>query len=408
MKRVIMIGGGPSAFTAAIYASQNGNSVKILERNSTTLKKLLMTGNGKCNYLNEDYSLEHYHSADMERVGKIITEENIQEVHRFFDFLGIIPKIKNGYYYPFSMQASTVKKALEKAAYDCGVEVVSDCLVTKIEKGNSSFSVTTNQGIFECDSLVLASGSMAYPKTGSDGMGYEFLKNMNHTIIKPLPALVQLVGKGSYFKKWDGVRSEAKLTLLEDGKETSHASGEIQLTNYGLSGICTFDLSHDVVRGLDRGKEEVIEINFVPFSHDFSSWLDDYALKHSKKNLQELLEGFLNYKLVFVILEVSSLKGDRFYSDLTNLEKKTLKKNLERFSVPIIGEKGFDYCQICNGGVTLNEISFSTMESLKVKNFYIIGELLDINGNCGGYNLMTCWVSGMLAGKSIGEENASN
>ncbi|MBQ6134742.1 MAG: aminoacetone oxidase family FAD-binding enzyme [Bacilli bacterium] len=408
MKRVLIIGGGPSGFTTAILAKNKNTEVKILERNSSSLKKLLMTGNGKCNYFNETYSISNYHSANIEKVGEFITEKNLLEVKNFFRFLGIVPKVKNGCYYPFSMQASTVKNALEEASKACGVEVINNCLVTEIHKKENGFSVICDEEEILCDVLVLACGSKACPKTGSDGMGYSFLKELGHTLVPPVPALVQLIGEGDYFKKWDGVRSEVSLKLLEDGKEISESYGEIQLTDYGLSGICVFDLSHEVSRGLLDGKKEVIQINFVPFAKDFSSWFDQYSREHSNKNIQDLLEGFLNFKLVSVILEKSSLSCSSLYSNLSKEEKRVLCQNLENFSVPIIGTKDFDSCQVCNGGVSLDEVSLSTMESLKIKDLYIVGELLDINGNCGGYNLTTCWISGLLAGKRIGEEHDSN
>ena len=209
-------------------------------------------------------------------------------------------------------------------------------------------------------------------------------------------------------KDWNGIRVEGSLKLFVDNELVKESSGEIQLTDYGLSGICVFDLSHEVSRGLLDGKKEVIQINFVPFVEDFYSWFDQYSRKHSNKNIQDLLEGFLNFKLVSVILERSSLSCSSFYSNLSEEEKRVLCQNLESFSVPIVGTKGFLSCQVCNGGVSLDEVSLSTMESLKVKDLYIVGELLDINGNCGGYNLTTCWISGLLAGKRIGEEHGSN
>ena len=402
MQRVLIIGGGPSGFAAAISAKKPYNQVQILERNSTPLKKLLMTGNGKCNYLHDSYKKEDYHSEKSEKIEEIICEENIKKVEDFFDDLGIVPKIKNGNYYPFSMQATTIKKVLEKKAKDCGVEVLCHSLVTKIEKKEDGFLVTCNEEVLECDILILATGSYAYPKTGSDGMGYHFLESFGHSLVKPLPALVQLIGRGTYFKEWDGIRSEVALELFEDDLKIADEEGEIQLTNYGISGICVFNLSHFVTRGLDVRKKEVIKINFVPFEkEDFPSWLPSYCKKHPTKNLEEVLSSFLNSKLANVILQQSNLKRDTFYSELSPNEQNLLCQNLLTFPVEIIGTKDFNSCQICNGGVDLDDISSSTMESKKVKNLYIVGELLDLNGNCGGFNLTTCWLSGILAGEGI-------
>ena len=400
---VIIIGGGASGIVSAIFAKRDNNKVVVLERNSKCLKKLLMTGNGKCNYFNEVYGLNNYHSEDMDVVDKIISDNNINSAKEFFDSIGIIPKIKNGYYYPFSNQASTIRNALLLEAEDRGVEIIYDSLVTDIKKENNSFIISCNNTKYTCNNLVLASGSYACSKTGSDGVGYSFLEKFGHTIIEPLPALVQLVSNGNYLKEWDGVRSDVRVELFEDDKYIDYQEGEIQLTNYGVSGICIFNLSHYVTRGLNNKKKEVIKINFVPFIETLiSPWMDNYSRNNPNKKLGELLEGFLNYKLVNVILKVSNLSRDIYYKDLSNEEKLRLCKNLRSFPVEIVSTKSFDSCQVCNGGVKLSEINPNTFESNIISNLFITGELLDINGNCGGYNLTVCWISGMLAGKYIG------
>lgn len=403
---VLIIGGGASGIVASIYAKNEFNKVVVLERNSDILKKLLMTGNGRCNYLNEVYSMNNYHSNNIDIADKIISSENISKVKEFFDSLGIIPKIKNGYFYPSTNQAVTIKDVLKDKAISIGVDIRCDSLVTDIKKVNDKFKVICNDEEILCDKLIISTGSYAYPNTGSDGMGYNFLKKFNHTIIKPLPALVPLISNFKYLKEWDGVRSDVKLELFEDNKYIASESGEVQLTNYGISGICTFNLSHFVTRGLDLGKKEVIKINFVPFIETLiTPWMDNYAKKNKNKNLDKLLSGFINKKIASIILKVSNLDKDLYYKDLSNDEKLTLCKNLRSLEVEIISTKSFDNAQVVNGGVSLEEINPKTMESLKVNNLYIIGELLDINGNCGGYNLTTCWISGMMAGCDINDKN---
>ena len=403
MKRVIIIGGGASGIVCGILAKRVNNQVTVLERNTAPLKKLLMTGNGKCNYFNEVFNKNCYHSDDIDIVEKIISTENLDKVLEFFDSLGIVPKIKNGYYYPFSQQASTIREVLLNKALEVGVDIVCNTLVTDIERDKYEFIVSTDSDTYKSDFLVLACGSRAYPKTGSDGMGYSFLDKFHHTIIKPVPALVQLIGKGN-FKDWDGVRSDVSLELFEDGEFIAREEGEIQLTSYGISGICTFNLSHFVSRGLDVHKKEEIHINFVPFIDTLvTPWMDKYAKKLSNRNLIDLLSGFLNHKLALVIIKKSGLNDHDYYLKLSNEEKLRLCKNLRSFSIEIEGTKDFDSCQICNGGLKLTEIDPCTMISNKVSNLYVIGELLDMNGNCGGYNLTTCWISGILAGESIGD-----
>lgn len=404
MNQVIVIGGGPSGIVAAIFAKRSNNRVLVLEKNSHPFKKLLMTGNGKCNYLNEVYGLSNYHSENIDIVNEILTDSNIQNVRDFFDLLGIVPKIKNGYYYPFSNQATTIQNVLIKEASDRGVEILCDCSVEDVILEQDGYKVITSHGDFIANQVVLATGSCAAPKTGSDGWGYSLLERLGHSLVKPLPALVQLTSNCPYSKIWDGVRSDVSLELFEDGRMIAKEEGEVQLTSYGISGICTFNLSHFVTRGLDSSKKEEIHINFVPFIETLiTPWMEDYSRKHPNKSLRELLEGFLNYKIVDVILRSTSFQNRESYSSLTKEEKIVLCHALRSFSMEITGTKGFDSCQVCNGGLRLDEVSSSTMESKKLSGFYVVGELLDMNGNCGGYNLTTCWISGMLAGKSIGE-----
>ena len=405
MSDIIIIGGGPSGIVTAIKAKNKNNNVIVLEKNNVPLKKLLLTGNGKCNYFNEIFSTKNYHSMNIDIVDKIISDKNLNSVKEFFDNLGIIPKIKNGYYYPFSNQATTIKNVLLREAELKGVNIICNSEVLDIEK-KDKFIIKCTDKEYTCDKLVISMGSKAYPKTGSDGLGYSLLEKLGHSIIKPLPALVQLASNFKYLKDIDGVRTDVYMELFEDDKYIDSESGELQFTNYGISGICTFNLSNYVTRGLDDGRSEVIKINLVPFIETLiTPWMDQYSKKNSNKNLTELLEGFLNYKLVNMILKVSNLKGTNYYKDLTNEEKLELCKNLRSLKIEITGTKSFDNSQICNGGVPLSEINYQTMESNIVKDLYITGELLDMNGNCGGYNLTTCWISGLLAGKDIGDSN---
>ena len=407
--RIIVIGGGPSGVTAAIKAKNDNNEVIILERNDKILKKLLLTGNGKCNYYNENFSIDDYNSYDHSRIEQIINDKNIWDVRLFFDELGIIPKVKNGYYYPVTNQASTVRDALIYELNQKGIRVFCNSFVSNIEKKEDKFLIHTEERDFYCDKVVLSTGSYAYPKTGSTGAGYVFLQEFGHTIIPPLPALVQLESNFPYCREWDGVRADVNLELYENDERIASEPGEIQLTDYGVSGICVFNLSHIASRGLYEGKKEELHINFVPFINTLiASWMDRYNKKVSSKNLKEFLEGFLNKKIVPIILKCSTLDENRHYNDLNTEEKMILYKNLSDFRIEITGTKGYDNCQICDGGIRLSEIDLDTMESNLVKGLYITGELLDLNGKCGGYNLTTCWISGLIAGKSIGDESDTN
>ena len=406
MEHIAIIGGGASGLVAAIYAKNDNNHVTILERNAECGKKLLATGNGKCNYWNEDQSLTHYHSENNELISNIITYNNQKEIINLFNNLGIIPKIKNGYYYPFSNQAETVREALLKEVKSKDVEIKTNYLVENVKKNKNKFIITSRNEELEVDKVIISTGSFASPKTGSTGMGYHFLSKLGHNIIEPLPALVQLIAKFPYLKDWKGIRTDVILKLEEDEKIIAEDSGELQLTDYGISGICTFNLSSFASRGLKNNKEEIIHINFLPFLKEDSNilkWFDDRNKLLKNPTLYELLNPILNYKLVKIILKVSRIQGALSWDDLFEEEQLNLVENLINFKLEIINTKSFDNAQSCSGGIPLTEIDLKTMESLKIKNLFITGELLDINGDCGGYNLSLAWISGMLAGRASKE-----
>jgi len=401
--KVAIIGGGASGLTAAIVAARNKADVTILERNSDCGKKLLMTGNGRCNYWNQDQNLSHYHSKNFEYLKEILTEENKKRVEEFFNSLGIIPMVKNGYYYPYSNQATSVKSALLKEIELQNVKVIPNFYVEEIKKENGVFLINPRTQNLAFDRVILATGSKAYPKTGSDGNGYILVKNFHHSITPVLPSLVQLRGKENYFKDWEGVRTSVSLSLLVDGTLEKEEQGEIQLTRYGISGICTFNISGIVARELARKKKVTVQINFCPIvsKNEFLSWFSKRNESLNVETLEGLLEGFLNYKLIPIILKQAGLKKTQKWKDLSSEERKHLSKWVTEFSLEITDTNDFEQAQVCSGGVSLEEMNLKTMESKKEKGLYIIGELLDVDGDCGGYNLGFAWISGIIAGDGV-------
>ena len=400
---IVIIGGGVSGIVSAIKSFNGRNRITILERNDKCLKKLLLTGNGRCNYFNDDTSISNYHSMREDLLDKVINSDNMSRILDFYNELGIIPKIKNGYYYPFSNQASTVRDALLFEVMKLGISIKYNYLVEKIEHSNNKF-IINDSIVF--DKVIIATGSCSYPKTGSDGMGYDFLRKFGHNIIKPLPALVQLNSDFKYCRELSGIRSDVILSLYEDDEFISSSVGEVQLTDYGISGICTFNLSHFVTRGLDVGRKEVIKVNFLPFIKDnYMEWFNTYSNKHNDKNIYMLLCNILNYKLVKVILKVCSIDNETYYNELDYNSRSLLIDNLTNFKFNIVSTKDFNFSQVCNGGVSLDEVNLSTFESLIVDGLYITGEVLDINGNCGGYNLICAVISGILVGDDLSDKS---
>lgn len=397
MKKVVIIGGGASGLVAAIYAARGNNEVTILERNNSVGKKILITGNGRCNYFNENQNLNYYHSSEKHLLNKIITPHNLSEVLGLFDEIGIVPKIKNGYYYPNSNQAVSVKEALLLECELLNVKIKNNYLVENIIKQGDKFIINNE---ITADKVIIATGSKAAPKTGSDGIGYELAKTLNHNVIKPLPALVQLKSN-NYLKDTNGIRCDVKVTLKENDKEIKTEIGEIQLTDYGVSGICIFNLSGYVSKGLDTNKKEEIIINFLPNIKDFMTFMEERNKKVKGRNISRLFDGLLNYKLADALIKNANINKEKFWNELTKEEKEILNKNITEFKLTITGTNSFDKAQVCSGGIPLSEINLETMQSLKTKGLYFAGEILDVDGDCGGYNLTFAWVSGMLAGKDM-------
>ena len=388
--KIIIIGSGASGLAAGISLLRCGYDVTILERNNISGKKLLLTGAGRCNFFNNDQNIVHYHSSDKDILAKIITSDNIHLVEDFITSLGIVPKVKDGYYYPFANQAYNMKELLERTYLDLGGKIKYNYLVEKIEKKNSLFLINDT---ISCDKLILATGSKAYKMTGSDGIGYQLAKKFNHHIVKVLPSLTSLITREKTNLK--GVRVDAKVTLYEDGVKVREELGQVQFTDYGLSGICIFNLIYYAVKGLNKNKKEVITIDLMPF-------MDKVSFKNKK--VYDLLLGFLPNKMIDYILKTLDISKDVYYEDLSNDKKQELTKILKEMEFNITSYKEFDFSQVCSGGVSLREINPLTMESIFVKNLYIIGELLDVNGDCGGYNLTFAFLSGILT--SRGDSNA--
>ena len=372
---------------SAINIKSEAHDVTILEQNNKLGKKLLLTGNSHCNYWNELQDLEKYHSDNIELFNEIFIKQK-DKVLEFFDSLGIVPKIKNGYYYPFSNQASSILNALINKIEELNIKVILNEQVIGLKKNDNKFIINTNNNVYECDRVVISTGSLANIK--EQYLGYQFAKDFNHQIIKIKPSLVALVGNDSYYHYWDGVRAEAKVSLFSNNKLIKEELGEVQFTNYGISGICVFNLSNY----FNENNNVNIKINFVPWykENNFKEWLNNQNNKLVNYSLKQILEGFLNYKIVNLIFKLLKIKDNAKWEDI-NQDK--LVNYLTSFSFKPIKTKDFINAQTTKGGIPLVEINRQTMESKLVKGLYFTGEILDVNGDCGGYNLGFAWMSAL-------------
>lgn len=393
MKKIVIIGAGVSGLITAINSKNEDNEIIVLEKNSDAGKKILVTGNGRCNFLNDDYSKTHFHSLINNDIDKIINEDNKNRILNFIKDLGIETKTKNGYYYPFTNKASTIKDAFYKEAISKGVKFIFDYTVNNIKINNNKFLINND---IEADILVLSSGSKSYPITGTTGDSYNLAKELGLNVTKTYPSLVQIETDDlKNLNILNGVRCDALVSIYDNDKKIKEELGELQLTNYGVSGICIFNLSR-YASILDK---PIIHINFMPYTKDPITYFDN--LKDNK--IYELLERIINEKIASVIVRESNIDKNKLKSELTKEEKLKLINLLTDYKLNVTGTKGFDNSQVTMGGVDLNEIDINTFESKKIPNLFLTGELLDVDADCGGYNFSFAMLSGLIASDKIKE-----
>ena len=400
-KHVVIVGGGAAGLVAAITAAREGAKVTIIEQKDRLGKKILSTGNGRCNLTNEYMDLTCFRSDDMKLVSEVIRQFGFNETVQFFEELGVILKNRQGYIYPISDQASTISDVLIMEVKRLNIIVLLEQSVKKISNSKLGFLVKTDKEVVLCDSVILATGGKAAPVLGSDGSGYSLAKSLGHHLSPVVPALVQLKGKGNFFKQISGVRTNAKVSVIVDGNKLAENTGELQLTNYGISGIPVFQISRYAAKGLYEKKKVTVEIDFMPTMSDdeFSSFMENRLVKHGDKTAEEFFTGMFHQKLIGLFLKISRIASSMNMSQIAPEQIHLFKKVCKHFVVDIEGTNDFDQAQICAGGVKTLEINPETMESLMTSNIYLTGELLDVDGICGGYNLQWAWATGYIAGK---------
>ncbi|MGN0398925.1 MAG: NAD(P)/FAD-dependent oxidoreductase [Blautia sp.] len=394
-KRVCVIGGGASGLIAAIFASREGAFVTLLEHNERLGKKLTATGNGRCNLTNTFQDASCYHGENPTFAMSVFKEYSMEQTVSFFSELGIYIKNRNGYLYPASNQASSVLEVLEQEARYRKVKIKLREHAKQIISGNteSPWIVRTETWQYEADCVIIACGSPASEIEGAGTGGYELAKDLGHKIIKPLPALVPLVCKGNFFSKWAGVRTDAQVSLSSRGKILAREKGEVQLTEYGISGIPVFQISGQTLRLLDQGSPVCVLLDFMPdfTREEFLDFMKKRLENCPYKTVRDSLTGLFPKKLISVLT-----------SGNPNLIQ--LADRIKCMELSVKEGRPLAQAQVCQGGVSTEQINPVSMESLLCPGIYFAGEVIDIDGICGGYNLQWAWSSGALAGIHAGKE----
>ena len=401
---IIIVGAGASGLTAAIQAAREGAGVLVLEHMETAGKKILSTGNGKCNFTNKKQGVAYYRGRNPAFVLPVMEQFGLEETLRFFEGLGVAPKcMRGGYYYPASGQASALRETLLMECRRLGVCIACGIGIRSIEKERGRFLFHTKQGLYEGKACILATGGKAAKKTGSDGSGVAYLTEFGHRKPVLVPALVQLQGKQGFLKELAGVRIEGRVSLLVEGEKVSEDRGEIQLTAFGVSGIPAFQVSRYASYALWEGKAVTARLDFLPELEKGQAWdmmWKRFSVYGKGKTAEEALVGLFPDKLNRSLLRECGIPMEKPAVRCSKKEVGRLAVLAQCLSVDIIGTKGFDAAQATAGGVDTREIFPETMESRLVQGLFFSGEIMDIDGMCGGYNQQWAWSSGTVAGKS--------
>ncbi len=400
-----VIGGGAAGMTAAITAAREGAAVTLLEGGERVGRKLLSTGNGKCNLGNLDLSADAYYGADRDWISDCLSRFDSEETIRFFRGMGLLVKERNGYLYPLAEQASAVLDVLRSELRSLGVETVTECRADAVSREKGSFAVSAGNRIYRFDRVILACGSKAAPKTGSDGSGYRLAGDLGHAIVPVMPALVQLRCRESWLKEVAGVRAEAVI------RETSGAveeRGELQLTDYGISGIPVFQMSRRInalLRERGNGSEAELAVNLLPdySEEDFAGLCAGRKLLQTDRTAEEFFTGILNKKLMLLFMKLAGIRRDMPISRVESAKTDRVFGLCRDWRLHVTGSNSFDNAQVCAGGVNTAQVG-RNMESLLVPGLFFAGEILDVDGRCGGYNLHWAWCSGHLAGKAAAQQ----
>ena len=409
MRTVAVIGGGASGMMAAVTAASGGAHVILLEHKDRIGKKILSTGNGRCNFTNTHQEPICYHSEDPLFPWKVIEKFNAQAVISFFLQLGVYSKNRNGYIYPNSDQASAVLDAFRMELDRLKVEIRTGIECREIRPGKKGFSILTDQEPVRADRVILSAGSKAAPATGSDGSGYDLAKKLGHRILPVLPALTALKCEEKFFKSIAGVRANGSVSIWSDGECIAKDTGEIQLTDYGISGIPVFQVSRYASKLLYEKKETDAVLDFMP---DFTkaqtnAFLRARAQTRPDKSAEMFLIGLFHKKLCDLWIRLSKIPRQRKAGELTADEIACLTDLIKVFRVRIRETNSYDKAQVCCGGIDTREVDPETLESVYVPGLYFAGEILDVDGMCGGYNLTFAWASGYAAGRSAAVEGQS-
>lgn len=400
--RVAIIGGGAAGLMAAIVAARNDAEVCIYEKLNRVGKKILATGNGRCNYTNLNTSINDYHGNNIKFIEDIINSFNVNSTLDFFEDIGVYPRIEdNGKVYPNSLQASSLLDNLRYEVNKYKIKEIVECNVKNLRKNKGQFDIITDDGIYNADKVIICTGGKAGSQYGCTGDGYKLAEMLGHIIINQFPALVQLKLNANYLKKISGVKFDGVVSSLTEMSNIREEEGEILFTDYGISGPPILQISRETIKHLYNKEKVYVSVDMFPnfdkkMLYDL---LSERFIKLKNKTIEESFNGLINKKLIPVILTLALNEyKDEKCTKLNTKDIFSIVNILKEWKIEVIGHNDWKQAQTTAGGVSNDDINPKTLESKKVSGLYFAGEVLDVDGDCGGFNLQWAWSSGYIAG----------
>ncbi|RXI46636.1 aminoacetone oxidase family FAD-binding enzyme [Clostridium tetani] len=403
---ILILGGGASGIMTSIIAKDRGLDVAIIEGNNRIGKKILSTGNGRCNITNNKIEDSRYFSSNKNFYSKVLNEFSYDNFIEFLYSLGLpLIELENGKLYPMSLQSSSVLDVLRLALSERNIPIYLDQKINSVYRKKDKFILKDiNNNILKCNKLVLSCGGKSAANTGSDGSGFSLAKSLGHSIIHPTPGLVQLKLKHPRLKALSGIKFNRNCRLYSNKSLLREEFGEILFTNYGISGPPILQISSLASRCLCNKEDVSIVVDMFPNIEKkaLQDFLENHIGMFSYRSIHDSLVGILNKKLIPIILKECGIEDiHKPAFELQWNEKNALLNVLKNWEFVVYDTNGFPNSQVTCGGVDTLQVNDNTLESKLVPNLYFTGEILDVHGDCGGFNLQWAWSSGYAVGKNI-------
>ena len=403
MKNVAVIGAGAAGLMAAVTAAERCR-VTLFEQNDEAGRKILASGNGRCNIINTHADLRDYDGEDPAFVTHALAQLDFRTFERFCRDIGLLLDVtEDGRCYPLSHEARAVQSVLVRYARKKGVILRTGTPIHAIERTPEGLRVTTATATEPFDAVLIATGSPAAPQLGGTDAGLRMVEALGHRIVTPYPSLVQLHLDHPALQRMQGVKTSARVTLLLDRQQEAVQDGDVLFTRYGISGFAILDLSQQASRALVEQRQVALDLDLLPIhpAQHLTATLGKMAEALPERSTAELLEGLLPRKLIVPILDGAGIAADLPAAELSTRTLKRLVHRIKQWRVPVVETHGFRHAEVAGGGVATEEIDPTTMGSRKVPGLYFAGEVIDIVGRRGGFNFHFAWASGALAARSM-------